>query len=219
MSDSEDELNVDLSQWKPRTVNTAPEPPAPAPRSFVSINTPAAAPATTNDLDDDDFDIDAIIEGITDPDDATQSKAPTPPPTTATKRSRQIVQVVITKDPNFNRHDYIDCTYGANIVRRVLKEITKNEDVYYIVEFVDRHTEQASTLHYCPIDTSPCRMSLCPCSHTTMPLLEASQTSRFVFLVTLPLYSLWCTYIKVAELTLPPSRSTPPPCTTSTSFQ
>jgi chromodomain-helicase-DNA-binding protein 4 len=151
MSDSEDELNVDLSQWKPRTVNTAPEPPAPALRTFASINTPAAAPATTNDLDDDDFDIDAIIEGIADPDDATQSKAPTPPPTTATRRPRQTVQVVITKDPDFDRNDYIDCTYGANIVRRVLKEITKNEDVYYNVEFVDRHTEQVSTFTTAPL--------------------------------------------------------------------
>lgn len=149
MSDSEEELNVDLSQWKPRTVNAAPESLAPAPRTFASINAPAAAPATTNNLDDDDdFDIDAIIEGIAEPDDATQSKDPTPPsPTTASSRPRQTVQVVITRDPNFNRNDYIDCTYGANIVRRVLQEITRGEDVYYNVEFVDRHTEQVSTLH------------------------------------------------------------------------
>jgi chromodomain-helicase-DNA-binding protein 4 len=149
MSDSEDELNVDLSQWKLRTVNAAPEPPAPAPRTFASINTPAAAPATANHLDDaDDFDIDAIIEGIADDDDddALQSRAPTPPPPTiTTRRPRQTVQVVITKDNNFDRDDYTDCTYGANIVRRVLKEITKNQDVYYNVEFVDRHTEQVGT--------------------------------------------------------------------------
>jgi hypothetical protein len=147
MSDSEDELNVDLSQWKPRTVNAAPEPPAPAPRTFASINTPAAAPAAANHLDDDDFDIDAIIEGIADDDNNTlQSRASTPPPpTTTTRRHQHTVQVVITKDPNFNRDDYTDCTYGANIVRRVLKEITKNQDVYYNAEFVDRHTEQVST--------------------------------------------------------------------------
>ncbi|KAH0282417.1 hypothetical protein M436DRAFT_69712 [Aureobasidium namibiae CBS 147.97] len=146
MSDSEDELNVNLSQWKPRTVNAAPEPPAPAPRTFASINAPAAAPAITNSLDDDDdFDIDAIIDGIADPDDALQTRAPTPPPpATTTPKPRQVVQVVITQDPNLNRDDYIDCTYGANIVRRVLQEITEDGDVYYNVEFVDRHTEQVS---------------------------------------------------------------------------
>lgn len=156
MSDSEDELNIDLSQWKPRTVNAAPESFAPAPRTFASINAPAAAPATTNDPeDDDDFDIDAIIEGIADPDDAAQSKSPTPPPPTTTSRKpQQTVQVVITRDPKFNRNDYIDCTYGANIVRRVLQEFTRNEDVYYNVEFVDRHTEQVSTFHYCPLHTT-----------------------------------------------------------------
>jgi chromodomain-helicase-DNA-binding protein 4 len=146
MSDSEDELNVDLSQWKTRTVNAAPEPSAPPPGTFASINTPAAAPATANHLDDDDFDIDAIIEGIADDDDnALQSRAPTPSPTTTIPRPRQTVQVVITEDPDFDRDDYTDCTYGANIVRRVLKEITKNQDVYYNAEFVDRHTEQVGT--------------------------------------------------------------------------
>ena len=170
MSDSEDEVNVDLSQWKPRTVNAAPESFAPPPRTFASINAPAAAPATTNNLDDDDFDIDAIIEGIADPDDAMQSKAPTPPPpTTTSRRPRQIVQVVITRDPNFNRDDYVDCTYGANIVRRVLKEITKNEDVYYNVEFVDRHMEQVSTFHYRHIHTTPRCLKLCLSSHDIMP--------------------------------------------------
>jgi len=172
MSDSEDELNVDLSQWKPRTVNAAPEPPAPALRTFASINAPAAAPAITNSLDDDDdFDIDAIIDGIADPDDALQTKAPTPPPpATTTPKPRQIIQVVITQDPNFNRDDYIDCTYGANIVRRVLQEFTEDGDVYYNVEFVDRHTEQVSTFHCCPIDTT--RRCLRPylCSHSTMTL-------------------------------------------------
>jgi hypothetical protein len=149
MSDSEDELNVDLSQWKPRTVNTVPEPSAPAPRIFASINAPAAAPTTTNQLDDeDDFDIDAIIEGIADQDDPPESRNSTPPrPTTkTTRRPRQTVQVVINQDPNFNRDDYTDCTYGANILRRVLKEITtRKEAVYYNVKFVDRHTEQVST--------------------------------------------------------------------------
>jgi chromodomain-helicase-DNA-binding protein 4 len=147
MSDSEEDLNVDLSQWKTRTVNVAPEPPAPAPRTFAAINAPAAAPTTTNQLDDeDDFDIDAIIEGIADQDDPPESRNSTPPRrTAATRRSRQTVQVVITQDPNFNRDDYIDCTHGANLLRRVLKEITKNGDVHYNVEFVDRHTEQVST--------------------------------------------------------------------------
>jgi chromodomain-helicase-DNA-binding protein 4 len=148
MSDSEDDMNVDLSQWKTRTVNTAPEPPAPAPRTFASINAPAAAPTTTNQLDDeDDFDIDAIIEGIADQDDPPESRNSTPPhpTTTTTQRPRQTVQVVINHDPDFNRDDYTDCTYGANLLRRVLKEITKNGDVYYNVEFVDRHTEQVST--------------------------------------------------------------------------
>ena len=179
MSDSEDEVNIDISQWKPRTVNAAPEPPAPAPRTFASINAPAAAPATTNHLDDDDFDIDAIIEGIADPDDALQSKAPTPPPTKTIRKPRQTVQVVITRDPNFNRHDYIDCTYGANIVRHALKEIAKNQDVYYNVEFVDRHTEQVSILHYYPIDPSPEALPIL--SHTNLPLLEGRCTSRFTF--------------------------------------
>jgi chromodomain-helicase-DNA-binding protein 4 len=110
MSDSEDELNVDLSQWKLRTVNAAPEPPAPAPRTFASINTPAAAPATANHLDDaDDFDIDAIIEGIADDDDdALQSRAPKPEDpdrpfrlsspkiTTSTATTTQIVHMVLT---------------------------------------------------------------------------------------------------------------------------
>lgn len=144
MSDSDDELNVDLSQWKPRSVNTAPQPSAlvPPPRTFASINTPA-----TNHFEDDDFDIDAIVEGIADDDDhdALQSKPSTQPPT-AFKKPRQTVHVVITQDPTFNRDDYIDCTYGANIVRRVLKEFARNEHVYYSVEFVDRHTEQVSTL-------------------------------------------------------------------------
>jgi chromodomain-helicase-DNA-binding protein 4 len=149
MSDSEDEMNVDLSQWKTRTVNTAPEPPAPAPRTFASINAPAAVPTTTNQLDDeDDFDIDAIIEGIADQDDPPESRNSTPPRPTAmtTRRPRQTVRVVITQDPNFDRDDYVDCTYGANILRRVLKEITtKKKAVYYNVEFADRHTEQVST--------------------------------------------------------------------------
>ncbi|KAI4716003.1 hypothetical protein E4T48_07799 [Aureobasidium sp. EXF-10727] len=147
MSDSEDEVNVDLSQWKPRTVNTA-QPSAPAPRTFASINTPATAPETTNHFEDDDLDIDAIVEGIADDDnddDALQSRTSTSPPiTTTSTKPRQTVQVVITRDPNFNRDDYTDCTYGANIVRRVLKEIAKSQDVYYNVEFVDRHTEQVS---------------------------------------------------------------------------
>ncbi|KAG9866432.1 hypothetical protein KCU63_g4222, partial [Aureobasidium melanogenum] len=147
MSDSEDELNVDLSRWKPRTVNTATQPsaPAPLPRTFASINTPATATDTANHFEEDDFDIDAIVVGdaLNDGDDALQPRASTPQPTTSTK-SRQTVQVVITQDPTFNRDDYTDCTYGANIVRRVLKEIAKKEDVYYNVEFVDRHTEQVS---------------------------------------------------------------------------
>ncbi|KAG9706706.1 hypothetical protein KCU73_g17703, partial [Aureobasidium melanogenum] len=99
---------------------------------------------TANHFEDDDFDIDAIVEGIADDqEDALQPRASTPQPITSTK-PRQTVQVVITQDPTFNRDDYTDCTYGANIVRRVLKEIAKNEDVYYNVEFVDRHTEQVS---------------------------------------------------------------------------
>ncbi|KAK6003888.1 hypothetical protein QM012_008738 [Aureobasidium pullulans] len=146
MSDSEDESTVDLSRWKPRTVNTAAQPSAPArlPRTFASINTPATATDIANHFEDDDFDIDAIVEGIADDhDDVQQSKPPTLPPITSPKL-RLTVQVVITQDPSFNRDDYTDCTYGANIVRRVLKEIAKNEDVYYNVEFVDRHTEQVS---------------------------------------------------------------------------
>ncbi|KAG9961655.1 SNF2 family DNA-dependent chromodomain-containing ATPase, partial [Aureobasidium melanogenum] len=146
MSDSEDELNVDLSRWKPRTANTAPQPSAlaPPPRTFASINTPATATDAANHFEDDDFDIDAIVEGIADDEeDALQPRAFTPQPIISTK-PRHTVQVVITQDPTFNRDDYTDCTYGANIVRRVLKEIAKNEDVYYNVEFVDRHTEQVS---------------------------------------------------------------------------
>lgn len=146
MSDSEDDLNVDLSQWKPRTINTAPQPlaPVPPPRTFASINTPATATNPASHFEDDDFDIDAIVEGIADDDhDALQLKPSTQPPTTF-KKPRQTIQVVITQDPTFNRNDYIDCTYGANIVRRVLKEIAKNQDGYYNVEFVDRHTEQVS---------------------------------------------------------------------------
>ncbi|KAH0411719.1 hypothetical protein KCU90_g18499, partial [Aureobasidium melanogenum] len=146
MSDSEDELNVDLSRWKPRTANTAPQPSAlaPPPRTFASINTPATATDAANHFEDDDFDIDAIVEGIADDEeDALQPRAFTPQPIISTK-PRHTVQVVITQDPTFNQDDYTDCTYGANIVRRVLKEIAKNEDVYYNVEFVDRHTEQVS---------------------------------------------------------------------------
>ena len=179
MSDSEDEVNIDISQWKPRTVNAAPEPPAPAPRTFASINAPAAAPATTNHLDDDDFDIDAL-----------QSKAPTPPPTKTIQKPRQTVQVVITRDPNFNRHDYIDCTYGANIVRRVLKEIAKNQDVYYNVEFVDRHTEQVSILHYYPTLLIR-RLKLCLSSHTpTCLCYKVDAPLASPYLVTLLLCSL-----------------------------
>lgn len=208
MSDSEDDLNVDLSQWKTRTVNVAPEPPAPAPRTFASINAPTTAPPTTNGLDDDDdFDIDAIIEGIADPDDALQSKAPTPSPpppsATTTRRPRQTVQVVITRDPNFNPNDYIDCTYGANIVRRVLKEITKNENVYYNVEFVDRHTEQVSTFHYYCLDTTRRHLELCLASYNPVSLLEASPTSRFTLCChVLLLCSLYRTYIEIVELDL-----------------
>ncbi|THZ28012.1 hypothetical protein D6C89_02830 [Aureobasidium pullulans] len=142
-SASEDELNVDISQWKPRTVNTAPRPVAPPPRTFASINTPTTVPETTTGAEDDDLDIDAIIDGIAedDPEPELESPAPTLPPTT-TRRPTRDIEIVITKDPNFDREAYTDCTYGANIVRRVLKEISQNEDVYYNVEFVDRHTEQ-----------------------------------------------------------------------------
>ncbi|KAH0351407.1 SNF2 family DNA-dependent chromodomain-containing ATPase, partial [Aureobasidium melanogenum] len=146
MSDSEDELNVDLSRWKPRTANTAPQPSALAPpsRTFASINTPATATDAANHFENDDFDIDAIVEGIADDEeDALRPRAFIPQPIISTK-PRHTVQVVITQDPTFNRDDYTDCTYGANIVRRALKEIAKNEDVYYNVEFVDRHTEQVS---------------------------------------------------------------------------
>ncbi|THX69487.1 hypothetical protein D6D04_10264 [Aureobasidium pullulans] len=144
-SDSEAELNVDISQWKPRTVNTAPRPVAPPPRTFASINTPTAVTETTTGAEDDDLDIDAIIDGIAedDPEPELESPAPTLPPTT-TRRPTRDIEIVITKDPNFDREAYTDCTYGANIVRRVLKEISQNEDVYYNVEFVDRHTEQVS---------------------------------------------------------------------------
>lgn len=148
-SASEDELNVDISQWKPRTVNTAPRPVAPPPRTFASINTPTAVPETTTGAEDDDLDIDAIIDGIAedDPEPELESPAPTLPPTT-TRRPTRDIEIVITKDPNFDREAYTDCTYGANIVRRVLKEISQNEDVYYNVEFVDRHTEQVSPYYH-----------------------------------------------------------------------
>ncbi|KAI5274345.1 hypothetical protein E4T47_02572 [Aureobasidium subglaciale] len=144
MSDSDDELNVDLSQWKRRTTNSAPALYVPAPRTFASINTPAVATETTTGADDvDDLDIDAIIQGIAGSDaDPVPDTRPSIPLPTPSKRPDQNVQVVIVQDPSFDRDAYTDCTYGSSVVRRVLKEIAKNEDVYYNIEFVDRHTEQ-----------------------------------------------------------------------------
>lgn len=192
----EDELNVDISQWKPRTVNTAPRPVAPPPRTFASINTPTAVPETTTGAEDDDLDIDAVIDGIAedDPEPELESPAPTLLPTT-TRRPTRDIEIVITKDANFDREAYTDCTYGANIVRRVLKEISQNEHVYYNVEFVDRHTEQVSPYYH----SSATIHGGCLPIHTMLPS-QPSQPSHIshhsLFTITLLLYPLSSTYIK-----------------------
>jgi chromodomain-helicase-DNA-binding protein 4 len=139
MSDSEDELGLDISQWKPRTANTAAV--TTAPRTFASINTPAPAHDTSAD---DDLDIDAIIEGIVVSD--AESPVSVQPQEASAQRPRQEVQIIIIQDPNFDRDAYEDCTYGAEIVRHVKSESVEEDRVYYQVEFVDRHTEK---VRYC----------------------------------------------------------------------
>lgn len=135
MSDSEDELNTDISHWKLRTANTAPRPVHPPPRTFAAINAPEPVSRPSQQAIDEDEDIDAIIAEL---------DAPAPEPSAPSQDTRKTVQVVITPDPAFDRGAYEDCTYGSDIVRRVLQEFTQHEDVFYKVEFVDRHAEQVS---------------------------------------------------------------------------
>lgn len=138
MSDSEDDLNVDISQWKPRSINTAPRPANPPPRTFASINTLASTPRTTTAPEDDDEDIDAIIEEL-----AASDSGPEPVPA-PTQAPRKLAHVLITSDPNFDRAKYQDRTYGSKIVHRVVREYSLRDDVFYKAEFVDSHSEQVS---------------------------------------------------------------------------
>lgn len=135
LSDSEDELNMDISQWKPRTTNSAPRPADEPLRTFASINATSHSPHPVQEIQDDDEDIDAILEELATS--GTEPRAQDAAP-------RSEVQVVIQVDPDFDRDAYVDCTYGAHIVRRVLQESVEDGDISYTVEFVDRHVEQVS---------------------------------------------------------------------------
>lgn len=55
------------------------------------------------------------------------------------------IQIVIHQDPNLDRDDYEDCTWGHDILKAVLRERkSRGEVLFYEVEFEDGHTEKVS---------------------------------------------------------------------------
>lgn len=157
-SGSEDDLAVDISQWKPRTVNTNPGRPAPAPvpaqPQFVA---PTAVMISSDEEESElgaeevDSDVE-VIDVVEEQEIESEQEDERPQPS-------HHVQVIIRQDPSFDRNEYEDCTQEHYILKSVLRQKKRPDELlYYEVEFEDGYRGEVSPLsllrhrcHYIPI--------------------------------------------------------------------
>lgn len=150
-SGSEDELAVDISQWKPRTVNTNPGRPAPTPvpaqPQFVALTAVMISSDEEESefgAEEDDSDVE-VIDVVEEPE--IESEQEDEELEDEQLQPSHRVQVIISQDPDFDRDEYEDCTQEHYILKSVLREKKRRDELlYYEVEFEDGYRDEVSSL-------------------------------------------------------------------------
>ncbi|GAB7349973.1 hypothetical protein MBLNU459_g0660t2 [Dothideomycetes sp. NU459] len=135
-SSSGNDLAADISHWQPRSANLKPAAAAPVNVSFV-----APSVITVSDGNEEESELhDSELEGSSETSDIELVAEDAPPKA----QPSQDIQIIIQQDPDFDRDDYEDCTWGADILKLIRREVKNQHGTAYEAEFEDGHTETIS---------------------------------------------------------------------------